>query len=350
MTHISILTLHFYDNFGSVLQGWALRRCLNSLPDCRAEIVPFRPAGVLDYRYFSDPALQARFQNKQALFGEFRRECMKMTRTDGGDEVLQTLNSSAYVVGSDIIWSREHAALHPAYFLDFAKPNARRVAYAASQRLRPEDEAVAARFLPQFDAVSVREAADVPLISRFARVPVRTVIDPTLLLTWEDYAPLERDNDGLSDEPYLLFYSLTHDPAAVDAANLLAKRFGLRVVHYLPDYPSTVFPEEASCFAFCGPREFLSYVKHASLIFTNSYHGTIFSILYHRPFYTQVTRGDMSTRVMELTSALGLESRRYSGWLDLKATNTEQNWDGVENRLAALREASIAFLREAVEV
>lgn len=350
MPNISILTLHFYDNFGSVLQAWALRHFLNSQSDWRAEIVPFRPRGIPDYQYFSDPNLLARFRGKQALFAEFRRDCLGMTATDGGEEVLSATDSDAYIVGSDIVWSREHAALHPAYFLDFVKPGAKRIAYAASQRLRAEDEPLAARYLPAFDAVSMREASDASMVSRFTKAPVQTVLDPTLLLTQEDYAPLEHTDVSLPDEPYLLFYSLTHDPAAVDAANLLTKRFGLRMVHYLADYPAAVFPNGSGCFAFCGPREFLSYVKHASLVFTNSYHGTIFSILYHRPFYTQVTRGGMSTRAIELTGALGLENRRYGGWLDLKAATTEQDWILPEQRLDAFRAASRGFLLDALRV
>ena len=350
MPHISILTLHFYDNFGSVLQGWALRHFLNTLPDCRAEIVPFRPSNIPDYQYFSDSTLQARFWDKQALFAEFRRDFMGLAEADGGDGILSAIDSEVCVAGSDIIWSREHAGLHPAYFLSFARMGTKRVAYAASQRLRPEDETLAAGYLPAFDAISVREAADVPLISKYARVPVKTALDPTLLLMREDYAPLERTPDKLPKEPYLLFYGLTHDPAAVDAANLLAKRFGLRLVHYLADYPAAVFPQDAECFAFCGPREFLTCVRNASLVFTNSYHGTIFSILYHRPFYTQVTRGGMSARAVELTGALGLETRRYGGWTDWKHASMDMDWSGADERLEALRASSQAFLRDAVKV
>ncbi len=349
MTHISILTLHFYDNFGSVLQGWALRQYLNNLPGYHAEIIPFRPENIPDYQYFTDPKLCARFRDKQKLFSAFRHECLGLTVPDGGEEVLTALKSDVYVAGSDIIWSREHAGLHPAYFLDFVKSGAKRVAYAASQRLRLEDEAVAGCFLPQFDAISVREATDAVRISRLAGMPARTVLDPTLLLTKEDYAPLECDDNGLPEEPYLLFYSLTHDPAAVDAANLLAKRFGLRMVHYLADYPPSIFPKDAACFAFCGPRDFLRYVKRASLVFTNSYHGTIFSILYQRPFYAQVTRGGMSTRIIELTASLGLENRRYGGWTDLKHSTMEQEWSATNTKLEMLREQSKDFLRNALD-
>ena len=349
MKQVSILTLHFYDNFGSVLQAWALQRFISEeLHGIRGKIIPFRPA-IPDYTYFSDPELQRRFQEKQELFRRFRQEELDLNEDDGGNEILDALDSDIYITGSDIVWSREYAGLHPAYFLDFVKLGAKRVAYAASMMLKPGEEAFLARYLPDFDAVSIREKADIPRISKYVRVPVKTVLDPTLLLTQNNYSLLEQDPENLPDEPYLLFYSLTHDPAAVDAANLMAKRFGLRIVHYLADYPASLFPTDAKCFAFCGPREFLSYVKHATLIFTNSYHGTIFSILYHRPFYTQVTRGKMSVRTMELTATLGLEARRYTGWCDLRNCSLEHNWSVSDEKLEQLRGLSKAFLKHSLE-
>ena len=349
MTDISILTLHFYDNYGSVLQAWALRHYLNCMADCRAEIIPFRPQ-IPDYCYFSEPTLQRRFREKQEMFRDFRRDFLGMNIPDGGDEVLEDIRCGICITGSDIVWSSEHAALHPAYFLDFVRDGTKRVAYAASQRLKNGEKSMLARYLPAFDALSVRESADRELLARYTQVPVETVLDPTLLLSAEDYEPLLRVPEDLPAEPYLLFYSLTHDPAAMDTANLLAERFGLRIVHYLADYPANVFPSDAQCFAFCGPREFLAYVKHASLVFTNSYHGTIFSILYQRPFYVQVTRGGMSVRAIELTAALGLESRRYGGWRDLTRTALEQDWTESCEKLGELRQKSRDFLRRAMHV
>lgn len=347
MKKISIVTLHFYDNYGSVLQAWALRSFVNSLPGCRAEIVPFRPQ-IPEYRYFSDSVLHARYLEKQAAFAAFRQTFLGLTTSDTGEEIFENLESDAWITGSDIVWSREHAGLHPAYFLSFARLESKRIAYAASMRLRSGEESILTRYLPVFDAISVRESADAPLVSCCAGVPVQTVLDPTLLLPMEAYAPLEKSLAELPKEPYLLFYSLTHDPAAVDAANLLAKRFGLRLVHSLPDYPAGVFPKDALCCAFCDPQEFLGYVKRASLVFTNSYHGTALSVLYRRPFYTQVTRGKMSARVLELTTALGLESRCYHGWTDLPHTTVQLDWAEPEQKLNLLRQKSQLFLQEAL--
>ena len=348
MKKASIITLHFYDNFGSVLQAWALKRQIENTPGFAAEIIPFRPP-IPNYVYFRDEELQKNFYKKQTLFADFRRDYLGLKTADGDERELGDINSDILITGSDIVWSREHSGLHPAYFLSFGRESARRVGYAISQHLQGKDEAMLAKYLTKFDALSVRENRDKKLLEKYACVPLETVLDPTLLMTAADYLPLEKKPTNAPPEPYLLFYSLTHDPAMVDAANVIAQKLQLKIVHYLADYPAQIFPPDSSCFAFVGPQEFLWLVKNAAFVFTNSYHGTIFSVLYQRPFFTQVTRGAMSSRPLELTTALGMEAQRYSSWRNLANINLNVDWEGVHKRLEPLRQKSKLFLQKALK-
>lgn len=217
MKKTAILTLHFYNNFGSVLQAYALKRTLEKLGN-QVDILPYHPR-LPEYTYFQDRELQVAYAGKCGRFSDFRQRFLGMT---GNAEQASSrwTEYDAYVVGSDIVWGREFSGLEPAYFLDFVPEGRRKIAYAASVILTEngatEDDRLFAAWLPRFDAISVRETSSAASIQRFTERKVAAVLDPTLLLTREEYAPLEIQREDMLEKPYLLSYFLTHDPAVVD--------------------------------------------------------------------------------------------------------------------------------------
>lgn len=350
MKTVLISTLHFYNNFGSVLQAYALKRTLEKLGHS-ADILPYRPH-LPEYTYFQDPKLQQAYTEKCAKFADFRRRFLEMEQdTNRIGELWK--GYEAYIVGSDIVWGREFSGLDSAYFLKFAPESGRRIAYATSVILtedgRTEDDALFAERLPGFNAVSVRETSSVSAVQQFTNKKVTAVLDPTLLLTREEYAPLEIEGKGVAGGPYLLSYFLTHNPAVVDYTNLLAKKLGLRIIHYFADYPGRIFPQDAECFAFAGPREFLSLVKNAACVFTNSFHGTCFAMIYRKPFYTYTAKRAMLSRVKDTVVRLKMEDRFFSGFGDLSRVSLEIDYTGMEDRLLREQTASLAFLTGALE-
>lgn len=349
MRTVLITTLHFYNNFGSVLQAYALQRTMEKL-GYSADILPYRPQ-LPEYTYFQDLKLQRAYGEKCAKFADFRRRVLGMEKdTDRIGERWRDYD--AYIAGSDIVWGREFSGLDGAYFLTFAPEKSRKIAYAASAILagngRTEDDALFAERLSSFDALSVRETSSVPAIQRFTEKDVVSVLDPTLLLSKEEYAFLELECAEVTEGPYLLSYFLTHDPAVVDYTNLLAKKLELRIIHYFADYPDKVFPQDAGCFAFAGPGEFLSLVKNAACVFTNSFHGTCFAMIYRRPFYTYMAKRAMLSRVRDTVVRLGMEERFFSGFQDLSRASAEIDWAGMESRLSREQRASLAFLTNAL--
>lgn len=350
MKKVLIATLHFYNNFGSVLQAYALKRTLEKL-GCQADILPYRPC-LPEYTYFQEPSLQRAYAEKCSKFTEFRCSVLEMTE-DVGQITEQWENYDAYIVGSDIVWGREFSGLDPAYFLDFAPADKKKIAYAASVILtkdgKTEDDTRFLEHLPHFNAVSVRETSSIASIQRFTPQKVVSVLDPTLLLTQEEYAPLEIEIRETEEKPYLLSYFLTHDPAAVDYTNLLSQKLGLRVIHYFADYPGCIFAEDAGCFAFAGPGEFLTYVKNAACVFTNSFHGTCFAMIYRKPFYTYMAKRAMLSRVRDTVGQLGMGERFFSDYRDLSRASLKIDYAKLENRLARERGKSLAFLTGALE-
>lgn len=350
MKKVLITTLHFYNNFGSVLQAYALKRSVEKL-GYQVDILPYHPR-LPEYTYFQDQDLQRAYDEKRAKFAEFRRCALGMAvGTDWTVEQWQ--NYDAYIVGSDIVWGKEFSGLDPVYFLDFAPAGKRRIAYAASAILtedgRTENDTLFAEWLPQFDAISIRETSSVESIQRFTTRKITAVLDPTLLLMREEYASLEIDVKETQEKPYLLSYFLTHDPAVVDYTNFMAQKLGLRVIHYFPDYPNRVFTSDAGCFAFAEPGEFLSYVKNAACVFTNSFHGTCFAMIYRKPFYTYMAKRAMLSRIRDTVVRLGMEERFFWDFHDLSKVSLEIDYSKLEDRLPQKQEKSLAFLTKALE-
>ncbi len=359
MSKTAIATLHFYNNFGSVLQAFALRRILQELTGGEVEFLPYRP-DLPEYEYFQDTSLQQQYQKKCEKFHLFRRQCLGM-RQEADDSLHREWNLArrmenydACVVGSDIVWGREFSGLDSVYFLQSAREGAKKIAYAASvlldKRGNTEDDVLFAACLPGFDAISVREISAMQSIQQFTDRKVEAVLDPTLLLDAADYEELVEENEDMRRKPYLLSYFLTHDPAVVNYTNLMARKLGLRVIHYFADYPGRVFPEDAGCFAFAGPGEFLGYIKNAVCIFTNSFHGTCFSCIYRKPFYTYMGKRAMLSRVRDMAYRLGMEERFFTDFRDMEKVGIQIGYEQFDQKLMIERAASFAFLKKALGV
>lgn len=354
-----ITTLHFYNNFGSVLQAYALKRTLEHRFIVQADIFPFQPH-IREWEYFTEGHLKTAYACKSDKFHKFRSEVLgmpvqKLNSVQAAFDALGEVPEGydAYIVGSDIVWGREFSNLEAPYFLMHAPDAAKRIAYAASVLLdkdgHTEADDIFRDGLKGFDAIGMRETSSVEPVRRLAAGnDVEAVLDPTLLLNAGDYESLVIENDDMREAPYLLSYFLTHDPAVVDYTNMIAKKMGLRVIHYFADYPGNIFAPDAGCFAFAGPGEFLGYVKHAAMVFTNSFHGTCFSMIYRKPFYTYMAKRNMLSRVRDTVERLGMEERYFTDFRDLPKVTADIDYDVFEQRLAAEQNRSFDFLKRAL--
>ncbi|MGP1568846.1 MAG: polysaccharide pyruvyl transferase family protein, partial [Peptoanaerobacter stomatis] len=256
-----------------------------------------------------------------------------------------------YIAGSDIIWGKEFSNMDRVYFLDNVPSNSKKIVYAASMTYEDRNEytQLYKKYIPDIDYISVRETDSVEFISRFTDKKVYRVLDPTLLLDDTDYNKLIVESDNIPNEPYILSYCLSHNSSVVDYTNILAKKMGLKILHFFADYPNKVFDKDSKEFSFACPREFLGYVKNSNFIFTNSFHGTCFSILFKKSFYTYTSKKNNISRIISLLNLLGLNSRGLSNFSDLKKFDTEIDYDKVYKILDYERKNSIEFLEKALE-
>jgi len=358
-------------NYGCILQATALLGTLRDLGH-QPELINFELDGAVrsmslprrfKHELWSRTAPLLTGDARTVRTAQFKRDnlCFSPRSFASGRELLEAPPLyDAYVVGSDQVWNQQITGHSPTFFLDFAPDRARKIAYAASfghDRTTEIDWEAIRPLLARLDAVSVRECAAVEIMRGMIAGQVFHALDPTLLWTAERWSRLAAPET--SARPYLLAYVLPGDGAVESTIRDLARRWsraeGLGVV-YLNQRPYRRFvPHEKNDFT-AGPAEFLSLLSRASGVVTNSFHGTAFSIVFHRPFlsvYRPPGSGPAvrSGRIVSLLSRVGLESQGVQlGARPGRLQMPEVRWDSVGSlgRLDVLRGASREFLKRAL--
>ena len=253
------------------------------------------------------------------------------------------------ICGSDQIWNLSASAGPAAnmlYFLNFPKKQ-RRVAYAASfGRWVKEADNCAKDFLPwlrQFDAISVREKSGVDYL-RSKGIDCQQTLDPTILLDSGDYDKIA--SPRLIKDDYILIFGWMLNSDLVNAAKKVQKALNLPIYNIVPP-PRGIF---SGCRRRLdvGPQDFLSMIKYASFVVTNSFHGTAFSTTYQKPFVSVVT-DTPDPRMKSLLDQLGLVDHLVGeAEVDVQRM-LDTDFSQVQERKEKLRASSIGFLERALE-
>jgi hypothetical protein len=264
------------------------------------------------------------------------------------------LDCDLYLVGSDQVWNllaldREARP----WFLDFGRPEAKRIAYAASfgaAAVSADYLEFARPLLGKLDAIGVREASGVEICARAGRRDAVHVLDPTLLLpraTYHEICCREQAAPGVVPAcAFLYFLKAKVDVPWAAVLRVAAEYDAVPVMTAV--YDTSPFPFQEFCDP--TPSQWLRALAEARLVFTNSFHGTAFSVLMRKPFVVFLREGGgaaMNDRLLSLLSSLGLQSRIYDGDADSLAAQMRSpiDWDAVEQKLSLLRRRSFAFLR-----
>lgn len=245
----------------------------------------------------------------------------------------------AVIAGSDQVWRPCYNPQLACMFLSFTrKAQVRRIAYAASFGTAEWEYTEAqrrqcAKLLKRFDAVSVREKSGVTLAARLGREAVQ-VLDPTLLLGREGFEKLLPEDSGAA-KTTLGAYIL--DTGADTAAELERIRTAAQCeeVELLTENLHDV-----------GPAEWVAEIRGSRFFVTDSFHGTIFCILFHVPFVTVVNTARGADRFFSLLEPIGLRHRMVERLAEVgPAMETPIEWDEVDKALSAARSASLEFLK-----
>lgn len=365
----AIITWISYLNFGSFLQAYALQKVLISLGYPNAIIsdkkyVSSNNKGILPivkqllvhilhpYKSCLDEIL------KTHRFKCFAQKFLNVDKDWNSTDELSS-KYDIFVCGSDQIWAPtlpEH--YNGFYFASFAGCDKFCLAYApslgANKVVSPEYVELVRPWLKKFKYISIRERLGSEIVSQITdRNDIVNVLDPTLLLTssqWRELMNQERNTYEFHYKPYMLAYFLTFNQSYLDRAYELAKCKGLQLVCL-----NTVKSKKNHIDRLilgAGPMEFLNLIANSEFVFTDSFHGTIFALQFHKPFITvkrfvDTTSSGQNTRIENLFNIVGI----FDNFLDentLSMTPTIPDWTKVENALKQERESSISFLKNAL--
>lgn len=359
-----LVTFYHIHHYGALLQAAATERAVESLGS-QCEIIDYyvnqdnglfrKPTGVgsaaadahtaLHYK-----ALKARYQR----FETFAKDHLRVSahRFESLEELRSAvLPYDLILSGSDQIWNPKifpDGRFDPVFFGAFSQR--RRIAYAPSFGIPhiPEGMEEELRgYLKQFSHISVRERQGQRIVKDLTGQEVPVVLDPTLLLTRDQWSAMAAP-PGLSGG-YILCYCISRPGALAPYIHQLAEKTGLPVVQ-LCGIRQKVHPR-ARCVLDAGPAEFLSLFQNASYVCTNSFHGTVFSVQFQKPFFTAVAPGELaepeSSRTFSILSRLGL-TERIIGKGDTAGWEDAIDWTAVESRLDLARQSSLDYLRAAL--
>ncbi|MBR5433585.1 MAG: polysaccharide pyruvyl transferase family protein [Bacteroidales bacterium] len=364
MTKIGILTYHACFNYGACLQAYALQSVVRQkYLDCK--IIDFQTKNFIDINHpfcrypkhikeiiKNVTRVPYYFQLKERTnnFNDFIQKELPITRRCSTEEDVKSIAEEfdCIICGSDQTWNLDPAIRYesPVYYLNFPKKQ-RRITYATSfgswvdKFTTRQDELLP--WIKEFDALSMREESGVNLLKELG-LSCEWVLDPTLLLTDNEYNKIAREK--LIAEPYVLLFSWDGASEAVELAKIIAKKLNYKLFYIVPP-PRAMFSGIKRKLDV-GPKEFLSLVKHASFVVTNSFHGTVFSTIFQKPFVSAI-KNNADPRRASLMKQFGLSDHLVSPQtLDLDSIfNT--NFAKVESNIQPLREHSLQYLYSAIE-
>ena len=361
---IAKFTLDGYFNYGNVLQSYALQEVLLHYAD-QVDTIWTQPDTFLpdiwwkwtwkmyikyliNWKNFRTEITTGRIGRemaRQAKIRDFSERYISYYRVSPPDLSRQIKQYDYCVVGSDQVWNPHFGNYHQ-FFLGFA-PEEKRLSYAASistMDIPAEEHDFFVQGLKGMKALSVREQAGADLIEQLTGRKAEVHLDPTLLLTADEWRSVSRRPTWYHGGEYLLTYFLGRRPAQIDA---IAEELGLTVVNLLD--------EDVYEHYVMGVDEFLWAIDHASLVYTDSFHGSVFSILFQTPFVVcdryGTGKGDVSekmgSRLDTLLGYFGFEDRRTNQSKGYRIDNPMQSpaWERCESVLAKERARSAEYLR-----
>lgn len=367
-------------NYGGILQAWALQQVIADLGHTgyvdSTKSVAVSPLfatlrrgstyvrdgmarlGVLPRRFQPNAV---RWAANKDLFA-FSRTEFNLVRLYHGNGAVdrKTLDSfDAFVVGSDQVWRPDFVDV-ASFLLDFLSPDdARpRIAYAASfgsadptPLFEKESRSILGPLARRFDALSTREESGVELCRTLWDATARRLIDPTMLLSPDRYASLFEGAERVGTEGQLATYVLDTSSEARAVVEEVERGQGSTAAVLFRPLPRSYreFARDRPRFSRVTVETWLRTLAGSGSIVTDSYHGTVFSILFNKPFLVVLNHKRGLARFETLLSLFGLHDRiaKFDG-RDAERMASPIDWDSVNTRIAAEREQGLTFLEHAL--
>lgn len=347
---IGILTFHCAHNYGAILQAYALQEVLTNRGH-DVEFIDYQSPYLLRiYKWLT----WKRFIHKDISIsvreiGLLSKRKMRYDRFQRFIKDKLTLSKHSYnlqsydviIIGSDQVWNTTLThGFDSMYWGAWNHQHTIVASYAASMedKIVLEKKSKIAHFLKNFDYISVREKSIKEQLKQLTNKPIDVVVDPTLLLNREKWSDL--GGKPIIEHDYILLYQVRNNNVALDIAHKIAAELKMKLVCLSARLDSCNDKVAISS----GPMEFLSLFRHAKFVVCTSFHGTVFSIVYHVPFFSVILNDGKDARVINLLSQAGLSDRGISEYANHPLSPI--NWECVDECIEKLRRNSIDYLKQ----
>lgn len=383
MKKIGLVMCFKHRNYGSMLQSFALQQffrrsnipfeCVNYEPLEKFPLslnkIPLLFIGAarkmklrtikrnLTFKYLLSKHDKQKICSRQQAFDNFSKKNFELSATFKNREELHeaSLNYASVVLGSDQVLHPINLGSH-FYDLSWVDDCVAKYAYASSfgvSYIPLIQRKATKRYLSRFNRISTRELNGAKIVESVTNKLCNVCLDPTLLFTanqWNEFLNTERIIEG----DYIFCYFLGKSKYTRDFANQLKKRTGKKIVAipHLDEYIKEDNQFGDLRLYDVSPENFISLIRFASYVCTDSFHGTVFSILNKKKFatfprYSSKSKASANSRILGLFDILDLRDHFFSENDSVeKLVNQEMNFDLCEKKIASERESSISFLNE----
>lgn len=377
MKKIGILTFHYSNNYGGLLQALSLHNTVELL-GYDVEVINFVPSSYKPYKIMGNLGLRKNiFKNKiedlnivniskkvnimnkysKAVTNKinlYRDNNINLSEQVDEDSLKDILgNYSAIIVGSDQVWNPSQRK-SPIYFLNFKDSyKGKKISYAADSTVKDissEDRDTLKSALSEFDHISVRNEHSFNFVETLINKEVEIVADPTLLV---DFDRNKQNQDEIGE--YILTYVLGKEieGSHFKAIEKIKKKYGNLPVYSIkiPTMNFELSPYADKVFYDLDPDGWMDMFKKAKFVYTDSFHGVLFSMKYHKPFLAYYTEKLRATRFIDLGKRYGIDKYIVQNISEIDTKESLEllpDYNSIDTILKNQKNSSLEFLKKAL--
>lgn len=373
MKKIGIMTHHKFYNQGTMLQAYALQRKIE-LMGKNSEIINYT---TQNFRLTKKEKVKNIVENPKLLldrfilklhyiknksnilltkqkYDDFYNENIKVSIEKYSEENLkESLHKyTIFMVGSDQTWNPYIKSNKETYLLDFVPNNKVKVSYAPSiggREIPKKFTEIYKKNLESYNYISCREEKGKQILEQIIDKKIEVVVDPTLLLNKSEWEKVASKYESKNNEKYILCYFLGRNKKNVKIAKKIAKDRKLPILSIYSMDSGKLFGKNTKFGV--GPSEFITLIKNAELICTDSFHGCVFSIIFNKQFFAFKKRKDKkgsdNNRLIDLLSKFNIKDR-----IDInpKLKYEDINYENVNKIVEKEKKRSEEFLQKCIDL
>lgn len=354
---IGILTFYVADNYGALLQAFASKYYLQSLGH-EVYIIDHLKRKKFFIQYFlkglplianikygilqllKSPFIKYRYVIFTQFINKYLVPFTGVWETNDND-------FNCFIVGSDQIWNPIYTNKYiPIFFCQFpGAENKKCIAYSASMGINyiPQElHYELNKYLKNFSAISVREESTQRLIEPLVNIPVEVTIDPTFLLTKEQWLKLLPGTKKYDQGQYIVVFEVRHSNLTNELAKLISRKYNYQIL----TIPSSINLKNKQTYKALDPSNFINTIANAKFVITTSFHGTAFSLICRVPFYSIETQ-TKDNRIKDLLFSCGADNRIINKIP--KEISNQLDWDTISHKLDIYINKSKSYLKRSLQ-